>query len=196
MAANLPFVPTVCSGFMPFFKLVDSLSWGSGPPITASVIHPTSLCAGCALLFKIHCELVTLTRNHLCGINLRGGGINLRGHKSETNARLHSFLVLSGLQSHVSEPMHASQDSQFIKEWLRSLWKVSRPSKWKEKRLFKGHYSEYNKTCFSDQRLLNNMCHEEIIKIVKLTSKIGIWLAAKHSAYGEGMLRYSSVSAR
>lgn len=39
------------------------------------------------------------------------------------------------------------------------------------------------------------MYHEEIIKIVKLTSKIVIWLAAKHSAYGKGVLYYSLVSA-
>lgn len=47
------------------FKLIDSLLWGSGPPTTASVKCPTSLHAGCTLVFKIHCELIVLTRDHI-----------------------------------------------------------------------------------------------------------------------------------
>ena len=94
--------PSFCSrSFCAIFKPVDSLPWGFGPPITGMCL--TSLHAGCTLLFKVHCELVTLTR-YLISVEQIWEVTNVR------HARLYS-LPSSVLLGHFSEQTHGLQDS-------------------------------------------------------------------------------------
>jgi len=174
--------------FYATFKLVDSLSWGSGPPIRTSVTCPSSLHAGCTLLFKIRCELVTLTRDHIDAEQIW----EVTNQNQMQGFGVPFYFLFHGA-TFQSRCMVCK--ARFIKKRLKLLYKVSRSSKWKEKHLFKGHYSGYNKIRFFWPQRVLDMYHEEIIKIVKLASKIVIWLAAKLSAYRKGILRYWLVSA-
>lgn len=111
---------------------------------------------------------------------------------SKTNARLHCFPLFSVLQ--ISEQMHALQD--FIQELLKLSLQSEQVLKAKGEASVQRTLLRIQENLFFwPHRLLNNMCHGEIIKIMKLTSKTVIWLAAKHAASRRGILHYSLASA-